>query len=115
MNPAAQLQPLQVGRGKRSSRVGREQMLKRANSIKASRICTSKQSECRKSIEIYVLDRYGGGRPQGLEDRKKLHVRRSCGFSDWMPSKALKVLERGYEGSLCVQRPVKKAWSGRGG
>jgi hypothetical protein len=35
-------------------------MLKRANSIKASRICTSKQSECRKSTEMYVLERYGG-------------------------------------------------------
>jgi hypothetical protein len=37
---------------------------------------------------------------------KKLHVRRSCGFSDWMPSQALRVLERGYEGSLCVQWPA---------
>jgi hypothetical protein len=64
----------------------------------------SSRQSAGESSQMYV-EGLGEGRPQGTIVR---HVRRSCGFSDWLPSQAHdRVHERGYEGSLCPVQTLK--------
>jgi hypothetical protein len=53
-------------------------------------------AECRECTEMYVLE----GWTQGSEE---LHVRRSCGFSEWMPSP---------QGSLGAGARLVDSWLG---
>jgi hypothetical protein len=64
MNPAfSAAAAFELGKWE-EGRVEREKLLKRANSTRASKTCTSKQFEqCRESTEMYVLGGTGvGGR-----------------------------------------------------